>query len=282
MSEPTIRPFCDRALELTSHGFPVFPVHSIREGNCTCRDKGCRSPGKHPMWPNWQQDATVERTALFKWSQKSPFANIGIKTGNGLVVLDIDPRNGGNDSLTELEQHFGKLPETVIVLTGGGGTHYYFRTMADSKIGSKSGIRPGIDVKSEGGFVVAPGSLHKSGGQYTFDLCFHPDEGTRFLPPPLWLLALLRDQSQRRPVTPHEWIVPISEGSRNEKITRLAGHLISRELNPRIVQSLMLGWNLRFCLPPLPDSEVSSTVDSICKSHLKNLFARRNKGVEHG
>ena len=88
-----------------------------------------------------------------EWSE----AGIGIVTGavSGLVVLDIDPRHGGDGSLGRLEQHYERLPATVECRSGGGGRHLYF-AHPGGLVRNKVGLAPGVDLRGDGGYVVAP------------------------------------------------------------------------------------------------------------------------------
>ena len=88
-----------------------------------------------------------------------PTANVGIATGarSGLVVLDVDPRHGGDEQLAAFEAEHGKLPETAAVVTGGGGAHYYFNHPGGDIRSRK--LSPGLELKADGTFVVAPPSL---------------------------------------------------------------------------------------------------------------------------
>ena len=119
----------DTARAYAQRGWAVFPVYSIKEdGSCSCGNTSCRSPGKHPMTPTGHKEATHDPEQIESWWSQWPDANIGIATGeiSGLLVLDIDDKNGGFDSLTKIEDQYGSLPETLRVSTGGGGLHYYF------------------------------------------------------------------------------------------------------------------------------------------------------------
>lgn len=96
-------------------GFPVFPLHSVKNGVCSCGKPSCdTNAGKHPRTPHGFKDASLEESEIDSWWQRWPDANIGIPTGkiSGLIVLDIDPRNGGNDSLDALLEIHGPLPDT--------------------------------------------------------------------------------------------------------------------------------------------------------------------------
>src|SRR5215472_5550775 len=119
----------DAALTYASHGVPVFPVWWIVDGRCACGASDCPSPGKHPLAkcaPRGFQDATTDTTTIRRWWQtECPSANIAMPT-DARMVLDVDPRHGGNETLAELERQHGALPDTAEVLTGGGGRHIYF------------------------------------------------------------------------------------------------------------------------------------------------------------
>lgn len=159
-------PSLDSALALVRAGFRVFPVHGIREGRCTCNNPSCGSPGKHPLSKGWQQQATSDPELVQQVFQDLPSANVGIVTGNGLVVVDLDGEEGLS-TLAAWEMAHGPLPLTLQARTGGGGLHLFFH--CDEAI--KNSVRklgPGADIRGEGGFVVGPGSMHISGRPYAW------------------------------------------------------------------------------------------------------------------
>lgn len=144
----------------------VLPLHGIRDGNCTCKRRKCTSPGKHPRTGHGVKDATRNRDTIASWWEKWPDANVGIATGrvSNFVVLDVDPRNQGDDTLAKLEKEHGALPSTLVSDTGGGGKHFLFSYPP----GGVSSGKPwqGIDLQSDGAYIVAPPSLHVSGVPY--------------------------------------------------------------------------------------------------------------------
>jgi hypothetical protein len=114
----------------------------------------------------WPRRATTDPDQIRKWWTKAPDSNVAVVLGGGVFALDVDPRNGGDGSLAELIASHGALPVTPTSVTGSGGRHFLFRYPADLKLGNRPGIRPGLDVKGERGYIVAPPSVHPSGGHY--------------------------------------------------------------------------------------------------------------------
>ncbi len=153
-------------------GWPVFPLQSIREGVCTCSagPKCGSNSGKHPRTKHGLYDASTDERQIREWWTRWPDANIGVPTGaiSGLLVLDIDPRNHGDDSLAALLHQFGSLPPTLEALTGGGGRHIVFQYPATGGPISSGRLEDGIDVKADGGYIVVAPSLHLSGNRYTW------------------------------------------------------------------------------------------------------------------
>jgi putative DNA primase/helicase len=160
-------PYLAAALDYAKRGWHVFPCHSINKtGHCTCKDgPKCEHPGKHPLVAGGFHAATTDPNKIRSWWGKWPWANVAIATGkvSGLVVLDIDPRNGG-----DLDKLPGNLPLTPTVETGGGGLHYYFQYPEDQDILSIQSLFPGVDVKADGGYVIAPPSRHISSEHYSY------------------------------------------------------------------------------------------------------------------
>ena len=143
----------DSALAYAERGWRVVPI-----------PKG----QKHPRIPAWQKAATTDPDLITEWWTKWPDDGIGIACGaeSGIVVIDIDVSGDkvGMRTLADLEAKYGELPETYSVRTGSGGLHYYFefdrtRPLGNGKLGQD------IDVKAEGGQVVAPPTIHPITGE---------------------------------------------------------------------------------------------------------------------
>lgn len=154
------------ALRLAERGYYVFPCHSIRAGAvCSCGSAQCGRAGKHPRTREGFKEAVTGddkgKTQITKWWLENPDANIGlVPWPSGLIILDIDPRNSGFESLKDIEQKYGTLPDTARVFTGGGGLHIYFTLPTGiDKVPSRV-LRPGVELKAMGGYVLAPPSSH--------------------------------------------------------------------------------------------------------------------------
>jgi hypothetical protein len=138
------------ALAYARRGVPVFP---------------CEPGGKRPLTYNGFWDATTDQRRIRGWWGRWPAANVGVPTGrrSDLLVLDVDARGGGFESLATLERENGSLPETARARTGGGGVHVFFRYPAEETVRSSAGtLGPGLDVRGEGGYVVVPPSRTQS------------------------------------------------------------------------------------------------------------------------
>ena len=176
--------FLDAALEYAGRGWAVFPL---------------KPGGKTPLTPHGFKDATTDVERIRAWWEQHPIANIGLCTGkaSGVVVLDVD-RHGKGDgemSLQELQREFGRLPPTCEVLTPNGGRHFYF-AHSNGAVKGRNGLRPGIDLKAEGGYVVAPPSVLEGTPQpYT------RRNGHAVCPLPAWLLAEASEDG-REPTAP--------------------------------------------------------------------------------
>jgi len=111
------------------------------------------------------------------WYTHMPDANLAAVTGaiSGLVVVDIDPAHGGTQSLEALEREHGAMPATVESHTGGGGRHLYF-AHPGGHVGNRVGLRPGIDVRGDGGCIILPPSIHPNGNRYAWVPGRSPEE----------------------------------------------------------------------------------------------------------
>jgi len=176
----------DAALALAGLGWPVFP---IVEGT------------KAPRTASGFKDASTNARQIRRWWDDHPDDSIAVRTGqeSGVFVLDVDVADGktGDEALAELEAEHGPLPATVEAITGSGGRHIYLR-WRDGITNARGRLPDGIDVRGEGGYVLAPPSLHPSGGQYQWEATCSPFDGVTVAEPPAWLLTLLADAPPTR------------------------------------------------------------------------------------
>jgi hypothetical protein len=247
------------ALKYARRGWPVFPVEP---------------GGKRPMTRRGLHDATTDMPVIVNWWNTSPTANVGVRTGaeSELVVLDIDGEVGA-ESLHDLERENGPLPRTASVCTPRGGQHYYFRWPGIEVRNSAGTLAPGIDVRGDGGYVLAPSSVGPNGRLY------EPDERVPIAPMPPWLrVRLCEPDGEPKAATPTgEWlriVRGVSQGERNDAIARIAGHLLRRYIDVDLAAELLHLVNSRF-RPPLDSSEVDRALESICVRELRRRQQRQ-------
>ena len=231
-----------------------------------------RARDKRPAirWQEYQQ-RRADKKEIHEWCERWPDGNVGIVTGaiSGLVVLDVDPRHGGDESLDQFIREHGPLPLTIESRTGGGGRHLYFSCPGDM-VRNKVGLERGIDVRGEGGCVVAPPSVHSSGKAYAWREGHAPNEAP-LAPLPSWLLSAMTGSKVHPGHSLSYWRELIREGvpegERNKTLASLAGHMLWHGVDPDVALELLLCWNRIRCQPPLSDKEVGHTVQSITRLH---------------
>ncbi len=186
----------DAALAYGAAGWPVLPVAGVSSvGECGC-GRSCENPGKHPLSRHGVHDATTDRVLIGEWWRRSPGANVGIATGavSGLIVVDLDLPKGGRESLQALMAAGRQLAPTLTSHTGGRGLHLFYARPPGVVIpntvarlpGLAQGV-PGIDLRGDGGYVVAPPSIHASGRRYRWDR-------RRIVDLPSWILPMRMSQ----------------------------------------------------------------------------------------
>lgn len=175
----------EAAVFYARRGWPVFPLHGICRGRCTCARRDCSSPGKHPILRGGFHGASSDTRMADTWWRRWPSANIGIRTGaaSGIMVIDIDLPT----AMPALESVEAILPWTLTGLTGGGIHLFYSSEDPDlrNSAGGLPGIDedlPGIDLRANGGYIVAPPSIHLIGLRYEW-----LDSDVKIAPAPEWL-----------------------------------------------------------------------------------------------
>ncbi|MGO9874800.1 MAG: bifunctional DNA primase/polymerase [Acidimicrobiia bacterium] len=189
------------ALDYASRGWPVLPCHSVGRNGCSCGQLDCSSPGKHPRTARGLHAASTNRGQIMAWWRRWPSANVAVRTGteSGLVVIDIDPPHGGATMRARVGD-YGPLPRGPVVRTGSGGWHLLFAHPGEP-VQNSTGTRlgPGVDVRGDGGYVIAPPSVHANGSTYRWEVV--PDDLPRL---PGWMLDLLRTPQRSRSSDVHD------------------------------------------------------------------------------
>lgn len=241
----------------------VLPLHSIHDGRCTCGGRACKSPGKHPLTRHGKDDASTDLTQVRMWWDRWPWANIGVRPPAGVIVLDVDPRNGGDTALERLTRQHGLLPPTLTARTGSGGQHIWVTYTGRAR----GQLCRGVDVKSGRGYVVAPPSLHASGGRYEWQVVMPPARAPR------WLRRLLAPPSlpvNRSPSTGGgdrdagliRTVADAREGSRNQFLYWAACRAHERGSPPALLAELLAA----AMNTGLSESEARQTIQSAVRS----------------
>jgi hypothetical protein len=226
----------------------------VRNGHCSCGDPVCKSPGKHPRTPHGVRDATTAAAIIDGWWRRWPDANIGIATGqvSGIVVLDVDDL----EALKDLEALHGPLPETASATTGRG-QHYYFRCPSNA-LRSRS-VLPGVELRADGAYVVAPPSQHWSGRQYAWDVA--PNEA-ELADLPVWLFeSPAHEERQRLGDLPSA----VRQGERNTLLFRYAAAFRRYGLTEDELTAVLAVLNASRCQPPLDERELRGIARSAAR-----------------
>lgn len=241
------------ALKYAERGWKVFPV---------LPDKKIPYRATHGV-----KDATSDPEEINAIWEKYPNANIGIATGkiSGIVVLDVDPRNGGNESLDDLIEKHGPLPETIECLTPNGGKHLYFLYRPGLK-NSVQALGAGLDIKTDGGYVVASPSTFGENKFYEWELSSSPDN-TDLAPLPDWIYEKLKNicRSTKTNRLSSDQTNKIPEGTRNNTLTSYAGSMRRQGMDTNAILAALKVENSEKCDPPLPEKDIERIVNSISR-----------------
>jgi hypothetical protein len=185
--------------EFWENGFHVFGLHGAnKKGQCGCGNPDCQAAYKHPLVSNWQHTPHWSDEQIQVMEETGQFdTGYGVLIRGGLVI-DIDARNGGVDSLALLANDFPSLKQVGLVVktgSGGGSRHFYFKLPEEMALVQHLDQYPGIDFKSSG-YVVGPGSLHASGNRY--EVSFGSVDQIEDAPDDI--IALLRKPDRHRAV----------------------------------------------------------------------------------
>ena len=234
-----------RALALS--GFKVFPL----------------IPGdKRPLITKWQEQATNRLDQVLNWWSVTPSANIGIATGDGLTVIDIDTKdhNGGNGadgakSLEEIELIYGDLNPTLTVQTWSGGKHLYYQT--DAPQSNKVALWPGIDIRGDGVYIVAPGSIIQGRPYRIIGDTFKVEPGNDAVKELLKEESTYTNGSEPPPGTSDK-LIP--QGQRTDYLIKQCGILCDGTRSKETIKQLIAVINNTQLETPLTDRELEREV----------------------
>ncbi len=244
------------ALACAASGLAVFPI---------------RAKDKKPAVTGWQAEATRDTEKIESWWNENPAYNVGVACGavsSGLVVIDLDlDSKTGKDGAARLKAWAASAgtditPSTAIAKTGRGGYHLYFRDTHHSYKNSADLFKDGsgVDVRADGGYVVAPGSVHPNGNVYSW--IRHPAiYGIAFLPE---ALAQLLTRSHERPAlkdtAPLFIMGDIPEGQRTNALFKALSSLQAKGLSDESIRAAIRAENTARCVPPLTDDELEEQI----------------------
>lgn len=262
-------------LALAAQGIKIFPIHGIHPdtGHCTCNQaENCQSPGKHPRQKGWEEIASTDVDKIHNWAASFPHCNWAAKTGldSALLVVDIDPKNGGDKTWSELLQNH-KLNDAgmIVTTTGSGGTHYWFKRYGKD-IRSR-GFVEGIDIKGEQGLIVIPPSKHISGGSYTWQPGHDPLHAKKKTMPK-WLKELIEtnmDAHQQFGDMSGGW----EQGSRNDKLYHHAYLLSVQGLPAATIRDLfdaIMAKEEAFINDPMDSDEIDRIIHNAQNKHQRD------------
>ena len=218
---------------------------------------------KKPLTPHGCKDAKKDPGAIRSWWKRYPDASIGIATGSAsnLLVIDEDvDEDKGLNGVHEMqiwETDNGELPETVRAITGRGGAHLYYR-YEGKDLGNRAGVIEGVDIRGEGGYIIAPPSIHPNGTQYEWECDPEETEISDINDTIKKLLAITKKSSREKFKLPKI----IESGQRNSTLYRFACSLQSQGLTDEAITAAVMAENDTRCKEPLSKDEIGQLIES--------------------
>lgn len=253
------------AIEYANNGWAVIPL---------------KPKSKIPATAHGVKDATTDLDQIQRWWRQCPDYNIGVACGEksqGLLVidLDIDEDKGlnGYENLCEWENEHEKFPDSVQSITGRGGYQLFYKS--DQNYKNSVRIIDGVDIRSEGGYVVVPPSIHPNGNKYEWE--YWLDDFDYKLPEVNDTVKLFLDQQKEEQsqnfVAPQE----IIESERNNTLFKIASSLQSKGLSNEAIFSAVMAENKAKCRVPLSEKEVKQLVNSALRYEKGNIQNENNR-----
>lgn len=252
---PTVYDMLPYALQYAQAGLRIFPL-SPCDKKPLGGTRGCK-------------EATDDISVIKKWWTDNPFYNIGIATGNGIVVIDVDEGDGksGEDSIRKWQEEHGNLPTTMTSITGNGGRHLIYR--CDGNYQNHVSVIPNVDIRADGGYIVAPPSIHPNGRRYKWNNDFSINNlaridntvkmliGSNVTPMP----TIFNSSVAQNTLDINQ--LSFGEGSRNDSLYRYGCSLQGKGLDDADIFCELTKANISRCTPPLSTAEVDKVYQSV-------------------
>jgi hypothetical protein len=284
---------CEDIKFIVSKGWAITPVNYINEsGLCSClsyRDE-CTCQGKHAAMGAWQKNIITNISDIktiwndkcwFKYTNKAGESkslkgnsnyNVGLLTGeiNNILVVDIDQHGvDGEESLKELETKLGPIGETVESLTGGGGRQLFFKYPKDYSIKNGVGIAPGIDIRSNDGYVLIEPSITTKA--YAWNLEKHPEDMEMLELPQSWIDYILQPKGVNKLLDSEFKSKKYKSGGRNNCLFKLGSSYRANGMSDKALLNTLIIENQERCESPLADEEVQVIVNSIISYEIGDI-----------
>lgn len=229
----------ESALNYAKAGMRVFPLRPNSKSGQILR--------------SWKNEATTDITTIEKWWNTNPNYNIGIATGEGVLVVDIDVKHEAK-GLESIKEYGVGLPDTARVKTPSGGYHLYYYIEGDFK--NRVNIYPGIDIRANNGYVVAPPS--QIDGR-----CYEWDNNDPVVQADGFVYGFLSGPVGPPSDMPLHMENKITQGQRNDMLFKLASSLQSKGLADKAILNALWQENKAKCDPPLTKEEVKAIYQSV-------------------
>jgi putative DNA primase/helicase len=284
---------CEDIKFIVSKGWAITPVNYINEsGLCSClsyRDE-CTCQGKHAAMGAWQKNIITNISDIktiwndkcwFKYTNKAGESkslkgnsnyNVGLLTGkiNNILVVDIDQHGvDGEDSLKDLETKLGPIGETVESLTGGGGRQLFFKYPKGYSIKNGVGIAPGIDIRSNDGYVLIEPSVTTKA--YAWNVERHPEDMEMLELPQAWIDYILQPKGVNKLLDSEFKSKKYKSGGRNNCLFKLGSSYRANGMSDKALLNTLIIENQERCEPPLADEEVQVIVNSIISYEIGDI-----------
>lgn len=230
--------------------------------------------GKKPLiaWSEYQHRRATAREVQ-TWFTQWPEANIAIVTGriSGIVVVDMD-----NEAAVGWVR--SNMPPTSTYVKTGKGYHAYYKYPNDAiRVENKTRLTDGVDIRADGGYVLAPPSIHPSGAVYTW--VENKERSMTEYPLHVWVDKQGIDLSSIKVSAPVD-LEPVGEGERNDKAAKIVGKYVAKGIDTEDIFNILSAWNTRN-KPPLSDKELWTIIASVQKTHARNHAINVSTSIAH-